>query len=623
MPIGFGPARPDDYNGFQTDFDQYGNAVSDTPEPTPAAKAQMGAAGAFQKDPSLVNSDKFKSAFASQLGNLQSGLQAQNKKDAKAKKLMGASVALKNNPDLVNTDMFKNAFESRAISATEKYLKKQKQDNIMGASAAMSNNPELVNSPAFKGALAKRLKQQTAFAASAAFKDNPELLEGEAFANSFQEKGEKIFGPSFLTDTYVSKGITDPGSFTDQDISDFTNTTYDLFMDDRPAFDAWADRNPVWAGRFFAEVASAGQQADGFDWSMSAMQTGLPFNINLEDILGGFDGVSMDNVNPFEEGGSTEEYIDLAKKYNPQGTPRYYGSKDYDDVNTSGSTGDFFKIGVPGSTGSNGLISTIQNDPFGTGMKALTMAVGGMIMAPMAPALAAAGAPAFVAAGAPIVGDAILSTIVNGGKMDPESLIKSAVTSYISTNLGDWLPKGAPGELTLANVYNSPDLLGSITRNVTNASLISLVNDGKLDAEAIFKTAGINTAMDIAEDIFKDSVQTNSAQDMVNSGTQLNGGKMSPTDALRLEDTSDILGVLGEGGLLDKLGIKTGYLKTDWIGSAADFIGGFRDRQTIITNNSLSVASATDKLLLVMMGKSTHGLTVVPLGMAQSMSTTV
>lgn len=169
------------------------------------------------------------------------------------------------------------------------------------------------------------------------------------------------------------------------------------------------------------------------------------------------------------------------------------------------------------------------------------------------------------------------------GNIDPQQILTSAATAGLLQGLGSegFLSDVVPEEFS--NIYSAQNVGGSFVQGTTNSIIAQAIANGEISLEDALKSGLITTGVDVATDLYKDALQTRDAQELL-SGTSLQGSRvnMTPEEALRLENTSDLYGLLGEQGLLSKVGLDVGYLPTDWIGGAADLLQGFTGRTTAI-----------------------------------------
>ena len=173
---------------------------------------------------------------------------------------------------------------------------------------------------------------------------------------------------------------------------------------------------------------------------------------------------------------------------------------------------------------------------------------------------------------------ATFGSVASGQGFDPEEIAKGALTGAAS----GWLSEGGLSELVGDNaftqVYDSPNVVGAFTKGAVNDALISGAQ-GDFDLEDSALAGLVNVGTRIVGDIFADADQTKDGsitQDTTVDGVRL--GDMPPLERAqafaRLSNSTDLYGLLGEGGLLDTIGISgVGYLPTDYIGDAMNFLG--------------------------------------------------
>ena len=155
----------------------------------------------------------------------------------------------------------------------------------------------------------------------------------------------------------------------------------------------------------------------------------------------------------------------------------------------------------------------------------------------------------------------------------------NAVASYVgNSGMLDGVVSALPE--SVGKVYNAPNVGGSLLRGATTTTLDQAIRDD-FDLGGIAKGALVNVGMDVLKDGFLDADQTNDAHEMLNDNELVHGSQISPEDALRLEDTTDLYGMLGKNGLLSKIGLDVGYMPTDWVGEGIDFVAGFGERAFI------------------------------------------
>jgi hypothetical protein len=248
-----------------------------------------------------------------------------------------------------------------------------------------------------------------------------------------------------------------------------------------------------------------------------------------------------------------------------------FNQSDFKDINNP-SGADFFKIGDPSNTSRHGsLLDYVTQNPFEVALMA-----GAAVAAPQViGALEGMGYSATQAAAIAGAGQGAVNTAIQGGDMT--DVLKNAGLGGLTPALGNLLPGG------IGNAYNADNLVGSFIRGGINDVVAQGVLTGEVDFMDALASGGINAGVDVIKDIWGDLTQTNSAQDMVNRGESLNGGPISAEDALRLQDTTDLYGLLGDEGLLAQFGLDVGYLPTDWAGDVTDFLAGYTDRQTIVS----------------------------------------
>ena len=173
---------------------------------------------------------------------------------------------------------------------------------------------------------------------------------------------------------------------------------------------------------------------------------------------------------------------------------------------------------------------------------------------------------------------ATFGSVASGGGFDPEEIAKGALTGAAS----GWLSEGGLSELVGDNaftqVYDSPNVVGAFTKGSVNDALISAAQ-GDFDLEDSALAGLVNVGTRVVGDIFADADQTKDGsitQDTTVDGVRL--GDMPPLERAqafaRLSNSTDLYGLLGEGGLLDTIGISgVGYMPTDYIGDAMNFLG--------------------------------------------------
>jgi hypothetical protein len=121
-------------------------------------------------------------------------------------------------------------------------------------------------------------------------------------------------------------------------------------------------------------------------------------------------------------------------------------------------------------------------------------------------------------------------------------------------------------------VLEAKNIGGSLARGVARDAVTQAIVDGKLDIQDAIEAGLINVGVDMGVDLFKDSMDTNDGA--LEEGVDTVDGKaMDAADVERLTNTTDLYGLLGENGLLGKLGLDVGYLPTDLVGDALDGLG--------------------------------------------------
>jgi len=205
------------------------------------------------------------------------------------------------------------------------------------------------------------------------------------------------------------------------------------------------------------------------------------------------------------------------------------------------------------------------------------LATGGAALGALAPGATAAtaGAGALAGSGAAAALGSTAAQQWMAQDFDAEGLLKAGATGALS---GGVLSK-VPG---FGSVYADDSVIGSLTRHTTNDAVSQAINDGSLDIEDAIKAGLLGTGADIVVDAFGDTKQTNDNNLEVDRD-KIDGDDIIPDDIRRIGNTTDLHGILGKEGLLSKIGLnpenvgslftEDGYLRTDYLGDALDFIG--------------------------------------------------
>ena len=187
----------------------------------------------------------------------------------------------------------------------------------------------------------------------------------------------------------------------------------------------------------------------------------------------------------------------------------------------------------------------------------------------------------------PYLGAAVAGGVTYGqGGTVADALTTGGTAALTAGVLEGLQPKGFISDVLpddFNKIYSAQNVAGSFVQGTTNSVITQAIANGEISIEDALKAGLITTGVDVATDIYQDAIQTRDAQDLL-SGTSLQGSRvnMTPEEALRLQNTSDLYGLLGEQGLLSDLGLDVGYLPTDLIGGAADLLQGFTGRTTAI-----------------------------------------
>ena len=273
----------------------------------------------------------------------------------------------------------------------------------------------------------------------------------------------------------------------------------------------------------------------------------------------------------------------VAKAAEAAGVPlQYMEGKDVYALNTgfgaSGAT-DLYNSGYEyaGAKAAPGEYTRFKEQPKGNWYDpgniikmAVTTAIGAGVGGAFAGGATALGAGSSAAGVAGGVGSGLGSGYVAGAR--GTDLLKAGAIGAVSPLLSK-----VPG-------LRDPNLVSSFGRGTLTDVISQGVSDGKIDFGKALKSGALGTAMDVGKDLLGDAKQTNDGNLKEGVDTIDNGRTMSPDDITRLTNTSDLYGLLGDKGLLSKIGIdlsgdngglfsENGYLNTDYIGGGLDFLG--------------------------------------------------
>jgi hypothetical protein len=300
-------------------------------------------------------------------------------------------------------------------------------------------------------------------------------------------------------------------------------------------FDAWAMQNPQAASMFYARAGD---------------ENLYTVDINRDDTFGDKTDRQI----------AQERALYYAQLANPDAKPEDlavdYSGKVFEDVTREWAPGDTFKIGTP-QTQMGGIGDFIEHNPvaaIGTAaLIAAAPALSGLITAPGAGAVVAGGQAA-----------------LTGG--DVEDILKASLTGGVT---GGALNNVLPGA-------NWDNFAGALARGGWNEVIATAINEGDLaSVDNILKGAATNLGFEMAGDIFKDADMTK--EDTLTENDLINGeaikdialrtGETTEQVIERFTNTSDMMGLLGDNGFLDQIGLDVGYLPTDWLGDGMNAIG--------------------------------------------------
>ena len=254
------------------------------------------------------------------------------------------------------------------------------------------------------------------------------------------------------------------------------------------------------------------------------------------------------------------EIKDVAQQISSSGQKLVQGSKYFDTGNLELNKqlyGNDIAVNLP-NDGTTGYRTPRHLDPNYVG-QALKMGLAAI------PAMATGGGSLLAAIGGGAVGGAA------GGLMNDLSgtdLLKAAAAGGVGAGLNAGVLNDLPG-------YNLQNVAGSAVRGTTNDVVMQAVRNGEIDFKDALQAGLLNVGFDVAGDALGDARQTNpDAAQFENE--YVNGqriGDMSAAEVARISNTTDLYGILGENGLLSKLGMDVGYMPTDYLGDALGFLG--------------------------------------------------
>lgn len=262
---------------------------------------------------------------------------------------------------------------------------------------------------------------------------------------------------------------------------------------------------------------------------------------------------------------STGGFIDIGADYivgrKPDGT--YYNAK-----GGKGDPGDhIFYVGTEGAGQNTGGVAPINRAYVMEDNKKKTAinaaAIAGLVAGPaLGAAMGASGSSAAALGAGTIRAGAGLAT--------GESLEEAAKAGLLSG--GSQYLTGVLGETELLNpILQAPNVGGAAARGATT-ELINQAVQGDFDLGDLAKAGLIQGGIETIGDVWMDARQTHDGH-LIPGVDTIDGRVMTGEDVERLTNTSDLYGLLGEGGLLDKMGLDVGYAPTKWIGATADFLG--------------------------------------------------
>jgi hypothetical protein len=308
------------------------------------------------------------------------------------------------------------------------------------------------------------------------------------------------------------------------------------------------DRNAAWD-----LISNTALQTDGF-WTGSTTNSDARFSA-LQDVMGDPVTASIEGSNRYTleipEGFNSEQrndYVDYLVRTN-----QIPGPGEGREMNTRGLDSEGRLI-VDTNSLSNSesfggkLFRNVVTTAIGAGTGAgVVGAVGGGL----------------VGAGAGGAASSATTGLINEGKIDVGDMLTGAATGTVSAGLLDpYLPPA----------YSAQNIGGSFIKGSVNEGVNSLIRGDGLDLTDI-ALAGVKKAgFDTLKDLGGDALQTNDGNLQIGVDT-VNGVAITQADIDRLTNTSDLYGVLGDNGLLSKIGITSSYMPTGVIGDIADWIG--------------------------------------------------
>ena len=169
-------------------------------------------------------------------------------------------------------------------------------------------------------------------------------------------------------------------------------------------------------------------------------------------------------------------------------------------------------------------------------------------------------------------------TGATGGSL--KDALKSGLTSYIGSKLPGFMAESGLGKIAdIGELLQDQTILGDLARGGFNEVLKQAAQGdlGDLTVMDVMRAAGVSGLSGIGQGLIKDALRTNDYKDLLEAGgVDEDGNRIDVEDALRMEDTTSLRGLLGKNGLLSKIGIDVDYMPTDYIGGTLDkLFGGF------------------------------------------------
>jgi len=355
---------------------------------------------------------------------------------------------------------------------------------------AFANNPDLVNTPEFAQAIANSGVVEE-------MERNEALYNTPEFGKALEEKWHgTVEGLDVATANINNTQNSD-------DIPTFIDAAYSLFESDQEAFDAWAAKNPLWAGRFFAYVADATQERqsmiDGHHPLYNDYTYDLPFS--LADM--------MPEVTPRDE--LTHDYVPEGSGYDYEyyekrandllGYGQDFSGREYKDINNRDGA-DLFKLGGNNTSRHGSFIDFVSENPLET---AAIVALS--IYAPeLVAQMGLTGVPAGAAAGAITSAG---SNIITGNTDD---LLPNMITGAVTAGAGSWAA-GAEGFLVTKYGWNES------VANIVTSSVSDAIINGTDPVDAFVNSAlaeGVTLTIEKASDILGDLFSTDEVEVTVN-----------------------------------------------------------------------------------------------------------